>query len=184
VAGGDLLDEPSAAALAFAPVVGVAPGEQVLVVDGEGDPDVTVQSHDGRWLQRAVDGDLVLGGDDPEQDLIAHVVARPSRVREVMTTAPSTGALASGPAAKGLERRAEAAFMCTVHHPDTGGAGHWCGPSPGRVRSRDRRPPSPRRRDRRALPSKPDVDRASIRKVLLVGGSSRIPASNRGGGPC
>jgi molecular chaperone DnaK (HSP70) len=63
---GELLDEPSAAALAFAPVVGFKPGEPVLVVDwGGGTLDVTVQmSRGAEWYQAAIGGDIVLGGDD------------------------------------------------------------------------------------------------------------------------
>jgi molecular chaperone DnaK (HSP70) len=131
------------------------------------------------WLQRAVDGDLVLGGDDLEQDLIAHVVASFPRVREVMHDGAVYWSLrqAARQTKEALSDRAEAAFTSTVRHPDTG------------------RPLAAVRTVTRAAfeaviaarlrrvgeivercLSKPDVDRASIRKVLLVGGSSRIPA--------
>jgi molecular chaperone DnaK (HSP70) len=181
VRGGDLLDEPSAAALAFSRVVGVAPGEQVLVVDwGGGTLDVTVQSHDGRaWLQRAIDGDLVLGGDDLEHDLIEHVAGAFPFVREVMTDAAAYFSLrrAAQQTKEALSDKSTAAFVCTLLHPGTG-----------------RRLAVAHTVDRAAFESciaarlrrvaevvetclaKPDVDRSSIRKVLLVGGSSRIPA--------
>jgi len=181
VAGGDLLDEPSAAALAFAPVVGVAPGEQVLVVDwGGGTLDVTVQSHDGgAWLQRAVDGDLVLGGDDLEHDLIDHVAASFPRLRDVLHHDAAHWALrrAARQTKEALSERLEAAFTCGVVHPESGrplpvaqtvtrAAFEAC------IAARLR---GVHETVERCL-SKPDVDRSSIRKVLLVGGSSRIPA--------
>jgi molecular chaperone DnaK (HSP70) len=181
VAGGDLLDEPSAAALAFARLVSVAPGEQVLVVDwGGGTFDVTVQSHDGQgWLQRAIDGSLVLGGDDLEHDLIEHVAKAMPLLREVMADEAGYWSLrrAARQAKEALSDRLEAAFICTVFHPDTGR------PLPvAQTVTRDvfEATIGPRLHEvavivERCL-SKADVDRSSIRKVLLVGGSSRIPA--------
>src|SRR6185295_8432891 len=75
---GELLDEPSAAALAFAPVVGFKPGEPVLVVDwGGGTLDVTVQMSRGTdWFQAAIGGDLVLGGDDLDRALAEWTLRR------------------------------------------------------------------------------------------------------------
>ncbi len=181
VLGGDLLDEPSAAALAFAPVVGVAPGEQVLVVDwGGGTFDVTVQSHDGQaWLQRAIDGDLVLGGDDLERDLVDLVVSGIPALRDALHDESVSWPLrrAARQTKEALSERPEAAFTCTVFHPETGrplaaaetvtrAAFEACiGPRLRRVEEIIDR-----------CLSKPDVDRASIKKVLLVGGSSRIPS--------
>jgi len=182
VRGGDLLDEPSAAALAFAPVVGVAPGEQVLVVDwGGGTLDVTVQSHDGQaaWLQRAIDGDLVLGGDDLERDLVDLVVGGAAAFRDVLHDESVSWALrrAARQTKEALSERQDAAFTCSVFHPETGrplaaaetvtrAAFEACiAPRLARVVEIVER-----------CLSKPDVDRASIKKVLLVGGSSRIPA--------
>jgi molecular chaperone DnaK (HSP70) len=184
VQGGDLLDEPSAAALAFSRVVSVTPGEQVLVVDwGGGTFDVTVQSHDGQaWLQRAIDGDLVLGGDDLEHDLIEHVARVHPFVREVMHDESAYWALrkAARQTKEALSEKAEAAFVCTVHHPETGrplAAAHTVD------RAAFEACIAPRLRSvgeivERCL-SKADVDRSAIRKVLLVGGSSRIPAFRR-----
>jgi actin-like ATPase involved in cell morphogenesis len=181
VAGGDLLDEPSAAALAFAPVVGVAPGEQVLVVDwGGGTFDVTVQSHDGgSWLQRAIDGDLVLGGDDLEEDLVDLVAAREPALRAVLHDEAAHWTLrrAARQTKEALSHRSEAAFTATVYHPQSGrplAAARTV--SRGEFEERIA-PRLARIREivERCL-TRPDVDRASIRKVLMVGGSSRIPA--------
>ena len=181
VAGGDLLDEPSAAALAFAPVVGLAPGEQVLVVDwGGGTFDVTVQSHDGQaWLQRAIDGDLVLGGDDLERDLVDYVVGGLPALRDALHDESVSWPLrrAARQTKEALSERQEAAFTCTVFHPDTG---RPLAAAQTVTRAAFEACIGPRLRSvaeivERCL-SKPDVDRASIRKVLLVGGSSRIPA--------
>lgn len=182
VAGGDLLDEPSAAALAFAPVVGLGPGEPVLVVDwGGGTFDVTVQSHDGHegWLQRAIDGDLVLGGDDLEQDLLEHVAVTFPFLLEVMHDEAAYWPLreAARQTKEALSERLDAAFTCTVFHPETGrplaaaltvtrAVFETC------IEARLRRVVEVVE----SCLSKPDVDRSSIRKVLLVGGSSRIPA--------
>jgi molecular chaperone DnaK (HSP70) len=181
VLGGDLLDEPSAAALAFAPVVGVAPGEQVLVVDwGGGTFDVTVQSHDGQaWLQRAIDGDLVLGGDDLERDLVGLVVSGNPALRGALHDESVSWPLrrAARQTKEALSERQEAAFTCTVFHPETG---RPLAAAETVTRAAFEACITPRLRrivdiTDRCL-SKPDVDRASIKKVLLVGGSSRIPA--------
>jgi molecular chaperone DnaK (HSP70) len=181
VAGGDLLDEPSASALAFAPVVGVAPGEQVLVVDwGGGTFDVTVQSHDGQaWLQRAIDGDLVLGGDDLECDLVDLVVSGIPALREALHDESVSWPLrrAARQTKEALSERREAAFACTVYHPETGRP-----LAAAQTITRAAFEACIAARLRRVVEivdrclSKPDVDRASINKVLLVGGSSRIPA--------
>ena len=182
VAGGDLLDEPSAAALAFAPVVGLGAGEPVLVVDwGGGTFDVTVQSHDGHqgWLQRAIDGDLVLGGDDLEQDLLEHVATTFPFLHEVMHDETAYWPLreAARQTKEALSERLEAAFTCTVFHPETGrplaaALTVTRAAFEARIEARLRRVVEVVER----CLSKPDVDRSSILKVLLVGGSSRIPA--------
>jgi molecular chaperone DnaK (HSP70) len=183
VVGGDLLDEPSAAALAFSRVVGVGAGEQVLVVDwGGGTFDVTVQSHEGEegWLQRAIDGDLVLGGDDLEDDLLEHVAGIVRLPRELLRDEEVYWLLreAARQTKEALSARPDAVFACTVYPPNredrpvaiaqtvTRAAFEAC------IGSRLRRATEVVER----CLSKPDVDRASIRKVLLVGGSSRIPA--------
>ncbi len=148
---------------------------------GGGTFDVTVQSHDGHegWLQRAIDGDLVLGGDDLEQDLLEHVAVTFPFLHGVMHDEAAYWPLreAARQTKEALSERLDAAFTCTVFHPETGrplaaaltvtrAAFEEC------IDARLRRVVEVVER----CLSKPDVDRSSIRKVLLVGGSSRIPA--------
>jgi molecular chaperone DnaK (HSP70) len=179
---GELLDEPSAAAFAFARVLSFAPGEPVLVVDwGGGTLDVTVQHTDGRrWVQRAIGGDLVLGGDDVDLDLARYAVERARLPEETLDdplarwqlrkTAQFVKELLSG--------RPEAAFVCPLLDPETG--------RPRQVALKVRREEleehvlAPRlarvRAEVEACLARPDARREAIRRVLLVGGSSRIPA--------
>lgn len=183
---GELLDEPTAAALAFAPRVGLRSGEPVLVVDwGGGTLDVTVLTSDGdEWLQSGIDGDLVLGGDDVDRALALHVVTRAGLGRDVLRDGANRWSLLGQARAvkELLSEREEAAFV-----------------SPRLVdpRTHARLPPLAASVTRaeferviaglldRALEvvarclDRPNVDRAGIRKVLLVGGSSRIPAFRR-----
>ena len=186
VAGGDLLDEPSAAALAFAPVVGFEGGEPVLVADwGGGTFDVTVQTSDGAgWYQNAIGGDLTLGGDDVDRAVVA-IAAQRARLEPAV--------LANGANAWRLLRAARTAKERLSAHP---AASFAC---PGLVHPQTRRrlPPVAFELGRGALEEAiaplldrvraslercldhPEVDRAGIRRVLLVGGSSRIPAFRR-----
>jgi len=185
---GDLLDEPSAAALAFAPAVNLEPGEPVLVVDwGGGTFDVTVLTGDGtEWLQNAIDGDLSLGGDDLDRALLALVLQKANVPESVADDEANRWLLlrAARKAKELLSRETQASLACpNLIDPETGSK---------------RRPPLARTVSRadfeaeiapfvdrtleiveRCL-AKPDVDRQGIRKVLLVGGSSRIPAFRRG----
>lgn len=73
-----LIDEPTAAALAFARNVSFEPGEPVLVVDwGGGTLDVVVmETGNGQWNQLLVRGDLNLGGDDIDDHIANYLLAR------------------------------------------------------------------------------------------------------------
>ncbi len=72
-----LLDEPTAAALAFGRLVGLASGEPLLVVDwGGGTLDITVLMKDAsQWVQLKIDGDLNLGGDDIDNELLEMILS-------------------------------------------------------------------------------------------------------------
>ncbi len=184
---GPLLDEPTAAALAFAPVVGFRPGEQVLVADwGGGTLDVTVLMAKGaEWVQVAIAGDLVLGGDDVDHALASFVLAEARQPETLMADDFNRWTLLHA-ARQAKERLSDAEETTFVPgHP---------------VSDRDSGRPLPplnrtlRRADLEHLLApflerarsvladcldKPDVDREGIRRVLLVGGSSRIPAFRR-----
>ena len=149
---------------------------------------MTVQSHDGQaWLQRAIDGDLVLGGDDLERDLVDLVVSGIPALRDALHDEPVSWPLrrAARQTKEALSERPEAAFTCTVFHPETGrplaaaetvtrAAFEACiGPRLRRV-ERDRRPlPRQARRGPRV-----DQEGAAGRRLLADPGLPR-----RGPGP-
>lgn len=180
-----LLDEPTAAALAYSQVVGVAPADPLLVVDwGGGTLDVTVILNDGKeWVQLAIDGDLNLGGDDVDRVLVEWLLNRqriplsllndPVALHKLMATART--------AKHRLSASPEGSVACGgLLHPDTGKPlmiaetitredfDACVEPLIGRVMSRVE-----------AAVSHPDVPRTAIRNILLVGGSTRIPALRR-----
>src|SRR5262245_60031620 len=113
---GDLLDEPTAAALAFAPVVGFKPGEPVLVVDwGGGTLDITVQLSKGTdWLQAAIGGDLTLGGDDLDRALAEWALERAGLAPAVLREEQNRWMLlkAAREAKERLSDRPEATLAC------------------------------------------------------------------------
>lgn len=182
---GDLLDEPSAAALAFAPRLGFAPGEPVLVVDwGGGTFDATVQTSDGReWLQAAIDGDRVLGGDDLDRALLALALGRSRLSPAVAGDAANHWRLlrAARAAKELLSQKDEAHVVCPrLLDPGSGKRASLA----VTLRRADFEHEAAPLLDRAAeiverCLAGPDVDRGAIRKVLLVGGSSRIPAFRR-----
>jgi len=183
---GDLLDEPSAAALAFAPVVGFEPGEPVLVVDwGGGTFDVTVQAcNETEWLQAAIDGDRVLGGDDLDRALLELVLRRSKVPAAVVEDDANRWLLlkAARAAKERLSDDAEAHLTCRkLTDPETG---KKLPPVALQISRGDFEAEIAPLLDRvaeiteRCL-AQPDVDRDGIRKALLVGGSSRIPAFRR-----
>lgn len=182
---GELLDEPSAAALAFAGVVPFAPDEPVLVVDwGGGTFDVTVQHTDGRrWTQTAIGGDLVLGGDDLDFALARHVLRRARLPEETMDDKLAAWQLRKTArfVKELLSARDEATFVCPLLDPATG--------RPRQIALTVHRDElesevlAPRLARVRELVddclAQPSVRRDRVRRVLLVGGSSRIPALRR-----
>jgi actin-like ATPase involved in cell morphogenesis len=186
VAGGDLLDEPSAAALAFAPVVGFAPGEPVLVADwGGGTFDVTVQTSDGQgWYQNSIDGDLTAGGDDVDRAVVALALARgglpPNLLREPVNR--SRLLRAARAAKERLSEHESASLVCSkLRDPATGRKLPSLAVELDRAAFDEAIAPL-LHRVRESLERclrHPDVDRTSLRRVLLVGGSSRIPAFRR-----
>ena len=112
---GALLDEPTAAALAFAPLVGFTAGEQILVVDwGGGTLDVTVLVSNGaEWVQLAIDGELTLGGDDLDTALLDLAVTRSDLPRDVLLAPYNRRELrkAAQKAKEGLSQRPEVFFL-------------------------------------------------------------------------
>jgi molecular chaperone DnaK (HSP70) len=186
-AWGHLLDEPSAAALAFAPVVGFRPGEPVLVVDwGGGTLDVTVQMSQGaEWFQAAIDGDLVLGGDDLDLALAGWALERAGLSPELLADEQNrwTVVHAARQAKELLSSKEEATLTCAkLLDPGSGQRLRPIGLTVGRGDLERVIAPLMERalaKVETCLDS-PDVRRADIRTVLLVGGSSRIPAFQRG----
>lgn len=178
---GELLDEPSAAALAFAPVVGFKPGEPVLVVDwGGGTLDVTVQMSRGTdWFQAAIGGDLVLGGDDLDRALAEWTLRRSELDPALLDDEQNRWLLVhAARTAKELLSSREEATIAVAKLADR--AGKRVRPIGLTVTRADlERVITPfvetaLARVEACLAS-PDVSRAAIRKVLLVGGSTRIP---------
>jgi molecular chaperone DnaK (HSP70) len=183
---GDLLDEPTAAALAFAPVVGLKPGEPVLVVDwGGGTLDVTVlMSRGAEWQQAAIGGDIVLGGDDLDRAIAAWALER-TRLPSSLLEDEAIDWMLCGvarQAKEALSARDEATVSCgKLVDPDTG------------KRLRPIAQPLSRAELERVIGplveravacvdatlDKPDANRAAIRKVLLVGGSTHVPLFRR-----
>jgi hypothetical protein len=183
---GDLLDEPSAAALAFAPVVGFRPGEPVLVVDwGGGTLDVTVQMSQGaEWFQAAIDGDLVLGGDDLDLALAAWALERSGLPARVLDDEQNRWMLvhAARQAKELLSSRDEATLACAkLADPAAGRRLRPMGLTVSRTDLEGVISPHVERALEKveACLESPDVRRADVRKVLLVGGSSRIPLFRR-----
>ncbi|HEX6739147.1 MAG TPA: Hsp70 family protein [Vicinamibacteria bacterium] len=183
---GDLLDEPTAAALAFAPVVGFKPGEPVLVVDwGGGTLDVTVQlSRGAEWFQAAIGGDLTLGGDDLDRALAEWALARAGLAPELLRDEQNRWMLlrAARQAKERLSLQPEATLACPkLIDPATGARLKPLGLALGRA---DFEEAIATLLDQAlacvaACLDKPDVDREGVRKVLLVGGSTGIPAFRR-----
>jgi molecular chaperone DnaK (HSP70) len=182
----DLIDEPTAAALAFAAKGALRPGEPVLVVDwGGGTFDVTVLRSDGdRWLQSSIDGKLTLGGDDLDQDIVRMLVPRLGLSEAVLDDRANATILklAARRCKETLSRQAEAAFHCSgLVRPGTGTAVNLL---PVEVSRTDFEGwVAPRIAEAIAIVEKaldsgrhPEVSADEIRKVLLVGGSSLIPA--------
>lgn len=183
---GDLLDEPTAAALAFAPVVGFKPGEPVLVVDwGGGTLDLTVQLSKGTdWLQAAIGGDLTLGGDDLDRALAEWAIGRAGLSPAVLREEQNRWMLlkAAREAKERLSDHPEATLACPkLIDPASGERLKPLGLKVTRADFEDVIRPFVEKGAElvAACLDKPDVDREGIRKVLLVGGSTRIPAFRR-----
>lgn len=176
-----LLDEPTAAALAFSRIVGLSAGEPLLVVDwGGGTLDVTVIVGDGStFTELTIDGDLYLGGDDLDLLLAEHIIERKKLDAGVLQDPASRFALlkAVRNAKHMLSRDRSASVLCMVNDPVRGAVKlaepigredfeRLIGPLLERVgtvigRCLDHR----------------DVPVDEIRNVLLVGGSMLIPSA-------
>jgi molecular chaperone HscA len=178
---GELLDEPSAAALAFAPVVGFKAGEPVLVVDwGGGTLDVTVQmSRATEWFQAAIGGDLVLGGDDLDRALAEWALRRSELDASLLDEEQNRWLLvnAARAAKELLSSREEATLACAKLVDAAGKRVRPLGLTVTRADFERVIAPFVETAVQRveACLASPDVNRAAIRKVLLVGGSTRIP---------
>lgn len=180
-----IIDEPTAAALAFGSIVGIEPGEPVLVVDwGGGTLDVTLQVSDGRdWTQLAIGGKLTLGGDDIDHALARAILERSKAPESVLDHPESTHHLfaAVRKLKHGLSERDEFPYLASglidpvtertivVNGKLTRKEFESCiatllDESTSRVE---------------ACLSRPEVTVDGIRKVLLVGGSTHIQAFRR-----
>lgn len=177
-----IIDEPTAAVLAFSSIVGVEPGEPVLVVDwGGGTLDVTLQMSDGRgWMQLAIGGNLILGGDDIDLAL-AQVVLQRSKAPESVLNDPASRYHLFEAVRKlkhGLSERDEFPYMAPgLIDPVTGRTFNVM----GKLTRREFEGSIATLLDAaisgiEACLARPEVTVDGIRKVLLVGGSTRIPA--------
>jgi molecular chaperone DnaK (HSP70) len=178
----DLLDEPTAAALAFARVAGFERGECVLVADwGGGALDVTVQRCDGPgWTRLAAEGDLSLGGDDID-DALAAFVLRESGLPEGLLRDERNAWRLRREARRVkelLSSSAEAGFACGQLQAQDGGLLAPLARSVTHTELGILLAPLLQRAEdalERCLDQVAAL-RRQIRKILLVGGSSRIPA--------
>ncbi len=179
-----LLDEPTAAALAFGELVGLSAGEPLLVVDwGGGTFDVTVLMNDGRdWVQQGIDGDLSLGGDDLDVALARMILEMKSLPLHLLEDDESRWTLLR--TARGTKHRLSesetANFFCTVTHPESF--------VPVPVAMEIQRSDFERQVESyiarglekvRSCLDKAEMSVDGVRKVLLVGGSSRVPLLRR-----
>src|SRR5262249_20021146 len=175
-----LLDEPTAAALAFSRIVGLASGEPLLVIDwGGGTLDVTVLISDGAsFTELAIDGDLYLGGDDLDEALAKAVLSRKQLSPDLLQDATNRFYLLKAVrlAKHLLSQDTRAAIVCSL-----------TGPNAVAIKIAE----SVTRADFELL-ARPFVDKVAlivercmdhrdvpageIRNVLLVGGSALIPA--------
>ncbi|HET9317830.1 MAG TPA: Hsp70 family protein, partial [Vicinamibacteria bacterium] len=180
---GHVLDEPSAAALAFGSIVGFGLHEPILIVDwGGGTLDVTVQVSDGReWQQLAIDGDLALGGDDIDL-VVARLALRKARLDEgLLRDAVNQHVLrrAARRAKEALSAKEETAVEAPrLLDPDTDKPIPWPLVTIRRAELEDAMATlmeAALDTVGRCLEHR-DVARDKVTKVLLVGGSSRIPA--------
>lgn len=180
---GALVDEPQAAAIAFAPHLGLRDREPILVADwGGGTLDLTVLVSEGRnWLQLNIDGHLTLGGDDIDRELMRHIVSRAALPDELLQHAAIRWELikAAREAKEKLSSRDEAVINCPgLVDPETGR--RWRLSNVTLTRSEfdavcSEKLAVARERVVRCL-SHRDVVPEDVKKVLLVGGSSRMPA--------
>lgn len=183
---GPLLDEPSAATLAFAGALGFGLDEPVLVVDwGGGTLDVTVQVSDGaQWQQLAIDGELTLGGDDLDLRVARMALRKAGLPESLLDDSANRHELrGKARAAKEILSSADEALVAGVRlmDPDTDRALPW---RPVAITRDEFERDIARVLEialetvRRCVDHR-DVARDRIRKVLLVGGSSHIPAFRR-----
>jgi molecular chaperone DnaK (HSP70) len=183
---GPLLDEPSAATLAFAGALGFGLDEPVLVVDwGGGTLDVTVQVSDGtQWQQLSIDGELTLGGDDLDLRVARMALRKAGMPDSLLADSANQHELREkARAAKETLSFADEALVAGVRltDPDTDRVLAWKPVTITRAeleRDMARILEIASETIGRCLDHR-DVARDRIRKVLLVGGSSRIPAFRR-----
>jgi molecular chaperone DnaK (HSP70) len=177
-----LLDEPTAAALAFSSIIGLASGEPLLVVDwGGGTLDITILISDGTsFTELAIDGDLYLGGDDLDVTLAEHVLTRKKLSLDLMQDPANNFRLlkAVQSAKHLLSRDPVASIVCSLD--GSGAAAIRIAESVTRNEFENLARPF---LDKvasiveRCISSHRDVPVSEIRNVLLVGGSTLIPAA-------
>ncbi len=182
VADGDLLDEPTATALAFSAAAAFEPGETVLVADwGGGKLDATVLRCDGHgWQQLAIEGHVSLGGDNADLALLLHVLEKAGRKIDLMAHAGNTWRLRreARRVKELLSEAAEADFVCPQLEAGDGPAPPPLSLSVTRADLDALLAPLLEQVEdvlERSLGQR-GVDRDRVGQVLLVGGSSRIPA--------
>jgi molecular chaperone DnaK (HSP70) len=175
-----LLDEPTAAALAFGRSVGVSIDEPLLVVDwGGGTFDVTLLANHGRdWMQLGVGGDLNLGGDDIDAELARWVLEQNGLPDELMEDLTVSHLLLRE--ARRVKHRLsdneEAAFSCVFSNPLTGDQQ----PVTTMVRRNELEELAQPLVERGLASIEPCIETGElalddVKKVLLVGGSTRLP---------
>ena len=179
-----LLDEPTAAALAFGRSIGVSIDEPLLVVDwGGGTFDVTLLANHGRdWMQLGVGGDLNLGGDDVDAVLARLALERKGLPDELLKdlTVSHTLSREARRVKHRLTDKEEATFSCVFPNPLTGD-NEAVSMLIQRSDLEDRVLSLVERGLATIEPclQSGNLPLADVRKVLLVGGSSRLPLFRR-----
>jgi molecular chaperone DnaK len=180
-----LVDEPTAGALAFGRIVGLSAGEPLLVVDwGGGTFDVTLLMNEGEhWVQLGIDGDLNLGGDDIDL-LLARMVLEeknwPLELLDDEMVRHNLVYMAARAAKHRLSESEEASYSAVFPHPETGKS-TVVATTIGRDELEEviAEPVDRGLSKVQACLEASGVPDQTIKKVLLIGGSSRIPLLKR-----
>lgn len=179
-----LLDEPTAAALAFGRLVGLASGEPLLVVDwGGGTLDITVLIKDAvQWVQLKIDGDLNLGGDDIDNELLEMILTAKNLPEDIRNDPQNIDLLRRDTqlAKHVLSSGSEATIPPRLLTSETGQRILFTAKVKREEAEGCMSPLIERAMDivTRTIQD-PSVPLQDIKKVLLVGGSTKIPLFRR-----